>query len=202
MGDFNSILYMNERIGSIVTDAEVKDFQNCVDVCGLYDLVSNGAYFTWNNKQVGNARVFSRIDKVMANDEWVLNGPSGVVSFLPEGLYDHSPCLIEFGKIVTGGKRLKLPLKKLNSEGYGDIENVARVAKLLLENIKRNLQVDPKNEADDNTRFFHSFINARRAQNKVLRIKDRNGPVCGDTNTIEQAFIAYYQVLSPKFVQK
>ncbi|XP_074300467.1 uncharacterized protein LOC141631738 [Silene latifolia] len=69
MGDFNNVLFMDERIGSQVTDAEVKGFQNCVDVCGLYDLVSTGAYFTWNNKQKGDARVFSRIDRVLANDE-------------------------------------------------------------------------------------------------------------------------------------
>ncbi|XP_074266953.1 uncharacterized protein LOC141590248 [Silene latifolia] len=95
MGDFNNVLNMDERIGAPVTVAEVKDFQDCVDSCGLYDLSSIGAYFTWNNKQEGDERVFSRIDRVIANDAWILNGPEGTITFLPEGLYDHSPCLIE-----------------------------------------------------------------------------------------------------------
>ncbi|XP_074277741.1 uncharacterized protein LOC141601364 [Silene latifolia] len=238
MGDFNNVLYANERIGSQVTDAEIKGFQNCVDVCGLYDLVSTGAYFTWNNKQEGDARVYSRIDRVLANEEWILNGPSGNVTFLPEGLYDHSPCLIELGEdierrkgpfkyfnmwgkhaefknivmetwkqpvhgcymfqLVKKLKYLKHPLKKLNNGSYGDIENSAMVAKLLLESIRKQLHNDPRNVqlqaeervaadsykklddarilflaqkakvqwvnlADDNTRYFHSTIKARRA---------------------------------------
>ncbi|XP_074305664.1 uncharacterized protein LOC141640884 [Silene latifolia] len=88
MGDFNNVLHVGERIGSEVTLAEIRDFQHCVDNCGLYDLVTQGAYFTWNNKQEENKRFFSRIDRVLAN------GPSCIASFLPEGLFDHSPCII------------------------------------------------------------------------------------------------------------
>ncbi|XP_074301068.1 uncharacterized protein LOC141632419 [Silene latifolia] len=84
MGDFNNVLNMDERIGAPVTLAEVKDFQECVDACGLYDLSSTGAYFTWNNKQEGDERVFSRIDRVLANDTWILNGPDGSITFMPK----------------------------------------------------------------------------------------------------------------------
>ncbi|XP_074267096.1 uncharacterized protein LOC141590399 [Silene latifolia] len=122
MGDFNNVLYVNERIGSQVTDAEIKGFQNCVDVCGLYDMVSTGAYFTWNNKQEGDARVYSWIDRVLANDEWILNGPSGNVTFLPEGLYDHSPCLIELGEDI---ERRKCPFKYFNMWGkHAEFKNI------------------------------------------------------------------------------
>ncbi|XP_074287510.1 uncharacterized protein LOC141612598 [Silene latifolia] len=67
MGDFNNVLHSDERIGSPITQAEVQGFQDCVDECGLYD-VRLGAFFTWNNKQEGVARVFSRIDRVMCKD--------------------------------------------------------------------------------------------------------------------------------------
>ncbi|XP_074318654.1 uncharacterized protein LOC141655473 [Silene latifolia] len=95
MGDFNNVLHMDERIGSSVTYAEVKEFQDCVDSCGLGDLYASGAFFTWNNKQAGLARVYSRIDRILANDEWLLSGPEGTIVFLPEGLYDHSPCVMD-----------------------------------------------------------------------------------------------------------
>ncbi|XP_074283135.1 uncharacterized protein LOC141607680 [Silene latifolia] len=270
MGDFNNVLNMDERIGAPVTVAEVKDFQECVDTCGLYDLSSTGAYFTWNNKQEGNERVFSRIDRVLANDEWILNGPDGSITFLPEGLYDHSPCLIEcwnaqirqkssfkyfnmWGKheqfkeivkevwmqdvygcrmfqVVKKLKWLKFPLKQLNKESYGDIENSAKVSKVFLEDVQRKLHADPTNSllqleekiaartfkdldearseflaqkakthwfqsGDDNTQFFHSSLKARRAQNKVLQIKDKNGHLCSDNAAIEQAFLDYYSEL-------
>ncbi|XP_074292579.1 uncharacterized protein LOC141619458 [Silene latifolia] len=212
----------------------------------------------------------------MANDEWILNGPTGVVSFLPEGLFDYSPCLIElweeterrkgcfkyynmWGKsdkfksivieiwrqpiqgchmfqLIKKLKKLKHPLKKLNNDGYGNIDNTALVAKTVLENIQKQLYVDPRNvvlqaeervaaqiykdldEAknsflaqkakvkwvnlgDDNTRFFHSKIKARRAQNKVLKIKDMHGVVYYEVNTIEQAFIKYYQEVLGSYTQ-
>ncbi|XP_074315611.1 uncharacterized protein LOC141651816 [Silene latifolia] len=215
MGDFNNVMYVDERIGTTVTDAEVRDFQGCVDFCGLYDMVTTGAYYTWNNKQAGAARVFSRIDRVLANDEWILTGPSGVVNFLPE---------------VKKLKRLKFSLKKLNREGYGDVDNAAQVAKVFLEHIQMQVHRDPTNinlleeekvaaitfkeldearvsylahkakiqwvhNADDNTRFFHSTIKARRAHNKILSIKDMDGNVCTDASSIEHAFIDYYKLL-------
>ena len=32
---------------------------------------STGKFFTWNNKQTGDQRVFSRIDRALCNEEWV-----------------------------------------------------------------------------------------------------------------------------------
>ncbi|XP_074292480.1 uncharacterized protein LOC141619355 [Silene latifolia] len=94
MGDFNNVLHFDERIGSNITSAETREFQECMKMCGLYDLIVTGAYYTWNNKQAGECRVFSRIDRVMANDSWILTDPAGIANFLPEGLYDNSPCII------------------------------------------------------------------------------------------------------------
>ncbi|XP_074267211.1 uncharacterized protein LOC141590522 [Silene latifolia] len=106
MGDFNNVLHSGERIGSDVTLAEIRDFQLCVDKCGLYDLVTQGAFFTWNNKQEEYKRVFNRIDRVLANYQWLLNGPSGIASFPPEGLFDHSPCIIRLWDEVERNKSI------------------------------------------------------------------------------------------------
>ncbi|XP_074320303.1 uncharacterized protein LOC141657078 [Silene latifolia] len=69
MGDFNNVLAMCERVGSEVSNYELRGFQECVDDCGLVDLPAHGAYFTWNNKHEPGAMVFSRIDRAMSNDE-------------------------------------------------------------------------------------------------------------------------------------
>ncbi|XP_074283345.1 uncharacterized protein LOC141607894 [Silene latifolia] len=114
-------------------------------------------------------------------------------------------------QVVKKLKRLKVPLKHLNSEGYGDIENTAKVAKLLLDNIQRNLHGDPTNEViqaeervavqtfreleEARIAFLEQKAKAKKAQNKVLSIKDSNGLVCNDSSAIEQAFIAYYKDL-------
>ncbi|KAL9228042.1 hypothetical protein vseg_003660 [Gypsophila vaccaria] len=69
MGDFNNVLAMDERIGSEVTSTELRDFQEYVDLCNNADNPAHGAFFTWNNKQEMRDRVFSRIDRVMVNDD-------------------------------------------------------------------------------------------------------------------------------------
>ncbi|XP_074278250.1 uncharacterized protein LOC141601844 [Silene latifolia] len=82
MGDFNNVLALNERLGSEVTNYEIKDFQNCVADCGLVDVPAHGAYFTWNNKHDPGDMVFSRIDRVRSNDEWLLQFPDVSIMLL------------------------------------------------------------------------------------------------------------------------
>ncbi|XP_074271460.1 uncharacterized protein LOC141595394 [Silene latifolia] len=62
--------------------------------CNLVDLKATGAFFTWNNKHETGDKVYSRIDMVLINDDWVTTFPDSVANFLPEGLFDHCPCLI------------------------------------------------------------------------------------------------------------
>ena len=66
-GDFNNVLHMNERGGSAITLEEIAGFRNCVIDSGLEDHKSSGPFFTWSNKQEGEDRVFSKIDRVLAN---------------------------------------------------------------------------------------------------------------------------------------
>ncbi|XP_010685067.1 uncharacterized protein LOC104899550 [Beta vulgaris subsp. vulgaris] len=97
-GDFNNVLHLNERIGSPVTLSEVEGFRNCMRGSGLNEHKTTGAKFTWSNKQEGGDRVYSRIDRVIANDEWDEVFRNAIVKFLPECIFDHSPCVISFEK--------------------------------------------------------------------------------------------------------
>ncbi|XP_074283590.1 uncharacterized protein LOC141608133 [Silene latifolia] len=92
LGDFNNVLAMNERIGSEVTVAELKGFQDCVDSCGLMDIPAQGAFFTWTNKHEVGSMVFSRIDRAMITDGWLDRYPDTLTTFHPEGIFDHCPC--------------------------------------------------------------------------------------------------------------
>lgn len=53
--------------------------------CDLHDMKSNGRFYTWNNKQDGNKRVFSKIERALCNDPWYQEYPNSEVTFLPEG---------------------------------------------------------------------------------------------------------------------
>ncbi|OIT34460.1 hypothetical protein A4A49_66105, partial [Nicotiana attenuata] len=71
LGDFNSVLKMEDRMGgNPVAWSEVVDFQNCVDTCGLIELLQQGQKYTWNDRN-GDHRLFSKIDWMFINEIWL-----------------------------------------------------------------------------------------------------------------------------------
>lgn len=66
-GDFNYVMNTEERIGSDVREMEMRDTLICMQHFAMTDIKSSGNFFTWNNKNQGNARVFSKLDRVLDN---------------------------------------------------------------------------------------------------------------------------------------
>ncbi|XP_074265556.1 uncharacterized protein LOC141587995 [Silene latifolia] len=93
-GDFNNVHYPDERIGTGISWSEIRQFHDACNVSCLQTMKTVGAFFTWNNKHDVGTRVFSRLDRVLHNDEWLVEYPDCFAHFLPGGLYDHSPCII------------------------------------------------------------------------------------------------------------
>ncbi|RAL38081.1 hypothetical protein DM860_000775 [Cuscuta australis] len=59
MGDFNTVLHMDERIGgNPVSLEEIKEFQDCLTNCGLEDLPFEGPKMTWTNNQNLRKRIY------------------------------------------------------------------------------------------------------------------------------------------------
>ncbi|XP_074300070.1 uncharacterized protein LOC141631276 [Silene latifolia] len=156
----------------------------------------------------GDARVFSRIDRVMANVQWILSGPTGTVNFLPEGLFDHSPCIFniwDYSSRKKGSFKYFTMLSK--DEKFTDVVKQVWLRKEQLPNLfkdlegAKNLFLGQKAKIswmqcnDENTHYFDNSIKSRRSQNKVLSITDMNGNMCSDNNCIENAFIEYYKHL-------
>lgn len=96
MGDLNSILNKEERVGSKVTYVKIKDLKECVEYYGLYEMKSSRCYYTWSNKQEGQDRVPSRIDRVFIDTKWVNKLPVAKVQYLLAEGYDHSPAIIQY----------------------------------------------------------------------------------------------------------
>ncbi|XP_074306129.1 uncharacterized protein LOC141641362 [Silene latifolia] len=113
LGDFNNVLRADEKIGLPVKDAETAPFQSAIDNCGLHDLKSPSS--TW---------VFSRIDRVLVNDEWVTNWPDHYAYFAPEGDYDHCPYFIQCNDVQLKKKR---PFKFYNMwTGVSEFKNIVK----------------------------------------------------------------------------
>ncbi|XP_074300092.1 uncharacterized protein LOC141631303 [Silene latifolia] len=94
-GDFNSVMEVNERIGRApISHAEIKPMLQTIQDCQLSDLSAKGAFFTWNNKHEHQSKVYSRLDRVFINDDWMDSFSDSYVHFLLEGMFDHCPGLI------------------------------------------------------------------------------------------------------------
>ncbi|KMS95991.1 hypothetical protein BVRB_003070 [Beta vulgaris subsp. vulgaris] len=133
----------DERIGSTVRQQETMRLQSCVQKCDLQDMASTGNKFTWNNKQMGENKVLCKLDRTMVNQEWLDQFPTAVTHFLSEGQFYHSPTVIMvypnieivrsswnievqgtlMFKVVQKLKNTKKALKRLNREGYSDIQS-------------------------------------------------------------------------------
>ena len=61
----------------------------------------SGRFFTWNNKQCGERRVFSKIDRILYNELWNEFYLRAEVLFLPERTFDHSLIFISFDPFVN-----------------------------------------------------------------------------------------------------
>ncbi|XP_074293094.1 uncharacterized protein LOC141620008 [Silene latifolia] len=96
-GDFNAIMERNERIGGAeITNDEIRPMADAIRDCQLTDMKARGAFYTWNNKQGTDSLIYSRIDRVFINEEWLEQYPDSFAHFLPEGLFDHCPGLVHF----------------------------------------------------------------------------------------------------------
>ncbi|XP_074291686.1 uncharacterized protein LOC141618470 [Silene latifolia] len=112
-----------------------------------------GAFFTWNNKHEHSSKVYSKIDRVFIDDTWLKQFPDCFAHFLPEGLFDHCPCLIQFHH--EGGRK-GVPFKYFNMwfmldnfkqmDNFSDIENITQVTELSLQEFQKKLRTDPLNE--------------------------------------------------------
>ena len=80
---------------------EVALFRQCIRDCLLQDHLVNGPLFTWSNKQEGENRVFSKIDKVLANSLWFSSFTNANAMIIPEDILVHCACIVNLDTSVV-----------------------------------------------------------------------------------------------------
>lgn len=107
MGDFNAVRRMSESIGGSSLWPQWKsDLDTLIQQAELDDLRFSGHMLTWNNKQE-EALIWRKLDRVLINAQWDSLFPSSQASFLPPGLSDHSPMLVQ----VFDPPKIKKPFR-------------------------------------------------------------------------------------------
>ncbi|XP_074314348.1 uncharacterized protein LOC141649561 [Silene latifolia] len=106
-GDFNCVMNTSERVGGNSPAGEMEPFRRCAADCGLVDIAAVGALYTWNNKQKPEDRIYSRIDRFLVNQDWCDTFSDIYAHFMPEGLMDHTPCLLKSTNHIQGKRSFK-----------------------------------------------------------------------------------------------
>ena len=92
-GDFNEIIHPDEKSGGKERDAgQMREFREVLSRCGLSDLGFVGPRFTWCNGRFGDQRTLLRLDRMVANDEWIKFFPEAKVHHISMSASDH--CLL------------------------------------------------------------------------------------------------------------
>ncbi|KAH0729467.1 hypothetical protein KY289_000655 [Solanum tuberosum] len=107
MGDFNAVLHPDDQVnGQPVHDSETRDFKDFLINTGLCELKTIGRDFTWTN-----GHIFSKIDKGLANSDWMSNMNQLEIEVKDPGCSDHSPLVIDF---IEPLNRRSRPFKFMN----------------------------------------------------------------------------------------
>ncbi|XP_060178390.1 uncharacterized protein LOC132608382 [Lycium barbarum] len=185
LGDFNVVLHRDDRMGgNPVTLAEVTDFQNCIDNCGLEEMANSGNKYTWSDKQA--ARIFSKIDRVLVNGEWV----------------DQMPTITAHAN--QDREALRRVQRQLQQTALNDAiqreENELNVKfrrsvflaeSLLLQRSKATWI----RQGDDNTKYFFSMIKKRKLIQTITQIQDEHGQRQHEQAQVVEVLVRYYQQL-------
>ncbi|XP_063950151.1 uncharacterized protein LOC135152905 [Daucus carota subsp. sativus] len=115
MGDFNAMLSDSEMQGGVDSRSPaVQEFKDCVNYIEVQDIVYSGIHFTWTGAPHG-VGVVKKLDRVMANLSFLQKFFGVNTKFLPRGVSDHSPAIVDL-KLVR--RRSKSSFKFNNFLAY------------------------------------------------------------------------------------
>ena len=87
-------MYLYEKLGGVEREArQMEAFQDCMNKCGLVDLGFVGQKFTWCNGRDNDSRTKLRLDRMVANEEWLKHFLDARVFHTAMSISDH--CLLK-----------------------------------------------------------------------------------------------------------
>jgi hypothetical protein len=119
IGEFNEILFSHEKEGGNPRPLNfMQAFRDVLTDCNLDDLGFVGDPFTWRR-----GRIRERLDRAIANPEWLIMHPEATVQHLESMRSDHRPILLETERpIALGGSgSKKFEAKWLKEDSFREV---------------------------------------------------------------------------------
>lgn len=95
IGDLHLTLDASEnKGGNPYNPSPIQPIKDITENSGLVDIGFRGPPFTWNNKQKAEKNIQARLDRGLANPDWINLLPQVTTDHLPAIGSDHSPLLL------------------------------------------------------------------------------------------------------------
>ncbi|KAK9988965.1 hypothetical protein SO802_029204 [Lithocarpus litseifolius] len=117
-GDFNIVRFPSERRGETRLTLAMEKFSEFVVDMNLVDLPLEGGSFTWSSGS--DLPAMSRIGRALVSPDWEDHFPDVIQRILPRPISDHSPILLEAGRMVRGKSPFRFENMWLRTEGFVD----------------------------------------------------------------------------------
>ncbi|KAF4392663.1 hypothetical protein F8388_003083 [Cannabis sativa] len=131
LGDFNAIFNFQDRNGGKqIMTKDVEDAQNWLSLGQVEEICCSGAVYTWTNKHDMGTRIFSKLDHVLINEDWLDQFPNPEACFKWDCISDHSYCIVKSNRI--GNNRFS------DANTVGDLEKKLLRVKHVLKKFNRN----------------------------------------------------------------
>lgn len=124
-GDFNEILHSSEKFGGrVINNSHSNNFIDCINYCNLVDLGYKGSKYGWTNKRKLGSNILERLNRLLANYDWVNLFPEAMVHHLPRTHLDDSPLLLN----TQPSRITKSPIFRLETmwTTHSDFINILR----------------------------------------------------------------------------
>ena len=90
--DFNEIASGLEKLGgSSRSQVQMQLFREAIDECGFLDLGLSGSQFTWQKHFSNGHSIWERLDRCLANNDWLIKFAGSKVHHLHCSTSDHNP---------------------------------------------------------------------------------------------------------------
>ncbi|XP_048134251.1 uncharacterized protein LOC115752843 [Rhodamnia argentea] len=180
-GDFNAIRDDTDRLGSSNAWIPAFDeFATCLTQRGLEDLRYIGHRFTWSTSS-GPQRKQRKIDRVLVNARWYLE-------------FSYSKA-----RLALTSTQDAITLDPFNQMlAIQEKEQLATFAELRLQEesfYRQKSQVKWLREGDQNTKYFHHFVNKRQLSNHIISVVDENGSVITEPGLVRGHIISHFEDL-------
>ncbi|KAA3455435.1 reverse transcriptase [Gossypium australe] len=190
----------------------MEDFRNTLQECQLHDIGFSGRWFTWERGNLPETNIRERLDRGVANTNWISMFPEAKIRHLVHSTSDHCPLLIS-----TEQEECQKRNEAFRFEAWWILEetfeaetqrNDDNLAEMIDTKVQLNFEID-KDEShweqrarvnwlkmgDRNTAFFHSMATQRRKKNLILKLQNNEGIEIGDQQEMAETARLYFQDL-------